>query len=178
MSTYTLHYFDLYARGEAIRLLLAHSGAKWEDHRIQFNDWPAIKPTMVGGQLPNLELADGTKLNQALAILRFLGAKHGYYPNDPWLAAQVDELVYGAMDVFEKLPAPLFAADKEPLIEAIMTTILPNFLKGIDKHFTTSKWLVGDKITIADFLIGSIYISYVANPNVGYGKDRYAQLLA
>ena len=34
MPEFTLHYFDLHVRGEAMRTLLAHASADWEDHRI------------------------------------------------------------------------------------------------------------------------------------------------
>jgi len=37
---------------------------------------------MVGGSVPNLELKDGTKIGNTNAIVRFLGSKHGYYPED------------------------------------------------------------------------------------------------
>jgi hypothetical protein len=37
-------------------MLLAHAGAQWEDKQIEFSEWPAIKPTVPGNQLPCLEL--------------------------------------------------------------------------------------------------------------------------
>ncbi len=45
-------YFDAYARGEGIRILLAHAKVNFEDNRIEFKDWPALKATMPGGQIP------------------------------------------------------------------------------------------------------------------------------
>ena len=46
----TLHYFDVYSRGEQIRLLLSHANVNYTDRRIQIADWPNIKPTMPGNQ--------------------------------------------------------------------------------------------------------------------------------
>ena len=62
MSEFTLYYFQLHGRGCAARALLTHSGTQFEDKQISFADWGALKPTMPGGQLPCLELADGTKM--------------------------------------------------------------------------------------------------------------------
>ena len=55
-TDYKLIYFKLYARGEAIRMLLSHSGCIWEDKGVEFSEWPALKPTVPGNQLPTLEL--------------------------------------------------------------------------------------------------------------------------
>jgi len=41
---------------------------------------------MAGGSMPNIEFKDGTKMGNTNAIVRMLGAKHGYYPDDPMLA--------------------------------------------------------------------------------------------
>ena len=47
-------------RGEPIRLLLTHAGANYKDERITFQDWPKIKPTVLGNSIPNLKLEDGS----------------------------------------------------------------------------------------------------------------------
>jgi hypothetical protein len=54
-------YFKFYARGEAIRMLLSHAGAPWEDNQIEVSEWPAIKPTVPGNQLPCLEILNTGK---------------------------------------------------------------------------------------------------------------------
>ena len=45
MPNYKLHYFNVTARADLIRLLFAVSGIDFEDHRIELDEWPAIKPT-------------------------------------------------------------------------------------------------------------------------------------
>lgn len=42
---YNLTYFDLAARAEQVRWILVEGGAKWIDTRVQFEDWPALKPS-------------------------------------------------------------------------------------------------------------------------------------
>lgn len=43
MPHYKLHYFNLRARGEIIRLIFAAAGVEYEDYRITFKDWPSVK---------------------------------------------------------------------------------------------------------------------------------------
>jgi glutathione S-transferase len=51
MPQYTLHYFDLRGRAEISRLIMNAAGIPYTEKRIQFQDWPAIKPTTVLGQV-------------------------------------------------------------------------------------------------------------------------------
>ena len=83
---FKLHYFDGYGRSEALRTMLAHAKVDYEDCRYSFEQWPPLKPTMVGGSMPNLEYPDGTKIGATNAIMRMIGAKCGYYPEDPMMA--------------------------------------------------------------------------------------------
>jgi len=108
-NVYTLHYFDGYARGEHIRLLLAHANIKFEDHRISFSEWPGtLKATMPGGSMPCLETKDGNKMGESIAILRFLGLTHGYYPTDFNEAWACDSLIDGYSDIFNKISGTAF----------------------------------------------------------------------
>jgi glutathione S-transferase len=61
-SDLKLYYFNLQARGELIRLILAAAGRSYEDIRFEFNQWPEYRPKMILGQCPVLELSDGTQL--------------------------------------------------------------------------------------------------------------------
>ncbi len=48
--------------------------------------WGAVKHTYPNGQVPALETPEGKVLSQSQSILRYLGRKYGYYPQDPELA--------------------------------------------------------------------------------------------
>ena len=44
-----LSYFPLHAKGEPIRMLLAHKGVSFTDKVVTFEEWPAVKATMPAG---------------------------------------------------------------------------------------------------------------------------------
>lgn len=46
-ASVTFHYFDLYARGEFIRVLLKLLKIDFIDHRISFEEWPSFKASGV-----------------------------------------------------------------------------------------------------------------------------------
>jgi len=48
----TLTYFGVYARAEPIRMLLNHARVDFEDRRISFEEWGALKSQMPAGQIP------------------------------------------------------------------------------------------------------------------------------
>ena len=64
-----IHYFDLMARAEPIRMMLSKKGIPFEDCRHTGEDWKAFKESGVleFGQMPMLEI-DGLKLVQTKAI--------------------------------------------------------------------------------------------------------------
>ena len=108
---YTLYYFNLYVRAEPSRMLLSKAGVNFEDRRIEFAEWPELKPTMPNAQVPALKLEDGTLMGESLCILRFLAQSHGFYPNDPKEAAVVDEALEAYQDLIGKMYKPFFASE-------------------------------------------------------------------
>ena len=113
----TLHYFPLYVRVEAVRMLLHYKNVEFTDNVISFADWGAAKPGFPNGQVPCLELGDGTKLGQSLAILRLLGKQHGMYPADAMAAYHVDSLIDEFNDTLGKIYKPAFFKPSEDAAE-------------------------------------------------------------
>lgn len=71
MVHYKVHYFNLRGRGEIIRLVLTAAGVEFEDRRVEFSEWPSLKPNTPLGSLPFVEIQDGDKklvLSQSTAI--------------------------------------------------------------------------------------------------------------
>ena len=69
-----LHYFDLMARAEPVRMMLTRAGVEFEDCRYTGEAWVAFKASGVleFGQMPMLEI-DGAKLTQSKAICDYVG---------------------------------------------------------------------------------------------------------
>lgn len=91
---FTLHYFNGRGRGECARLIFAAAKAEFVDDRLEDADWPgALKQNCPFGQLPALELKDGTFVAQSLSIIRFLGARFNLAGATDVQHAQVDALI-------------------------------------------------------------------------------------
>merc|ERR1719343_1871628 len=83
--TIKLTYFDIEGVAEQCRLALVLSGTEFEDKRVVFSEWPAMKPTTPYGQLPLLQIDDGPTRTQSNAILRWAGTlnpEKGLFPMD------------------------------------------------------------------------------------------------
>ena len=69
----TLHYFDLYGRGEIFRMLFSYLKVNYTDHRVEFSEWPSVKTSTLCefGVLPVLDI-NGKRLAQTRSILRYV----------------------------------------------------------------------------------------------------------
>merc|ERR1712062_176346 len=97
MPNIKLTYFDLRARAEPCRLLLAYAGAKYEDERLpapwdNVAPWAALKPNTPWGQVPLLAW-DGEVIAQSMACARFLAREYNLAGRTSMEMAQVDEII-------------------------------------------------------------------------------------
>ncbi|KAK2712884.1 hematopoietic prostaglandin D synthase-like [Artemia franciscana] len=156
-KTYKLTYFNLRAKGEPIRLILAYGNIQYEDNRIEFSDWPALKPKTPFGQLPVLEV-DGKPLAQSNAIARFLAKQCNLMPATDWEQAQADELADLANDIFTMTrPVNLVLvrddAKRQSAIPEVLASLAPLLDKVEARLLANSHgWLVGNKISWVDLL--------------------------
>jgi glutathione S-transferase len=79
-----LTYFDIEGAAEPTRLALVLSGTAFEDERVKFPDWAALKPTTPYGQLPLMSIDNGPVRTQSGAMLRYVGSSFSQtlYPPD------------------------------------------------------------------------------------------------
>lgn len=155
-----LSYFQLSGRAEAARLVLGHAGINFTDERIEFKDWPALKGTCPFGSLPVLELADGTRLCQSRAILRFIGKHTGLYPTDALAACKVDIIMDALEDINSKVNnvgKGLETAEKEKARkEAALNGEIKAAVAQLEAFLSTTSengYAVGSELTIADFYV-------------------------
>merc|ERR1711955_177621 len=116
MANIKLTYFDLRARGEPCRLLLAYGGLKYEDERIPppwdpATTWSTVKPTTPFGQLPLLQWGDEV-ICQSMACARFIAREVGLAGNTSMESAQVDEIIDVIQDLINAFVKLYFAKDE------------------------------------------------------------------
>jgi len=159
MSQIKLTYFDLRARAEPARLVLAYAGVKYIDDRIPAPwdnpaPWAAMKPTTPYGQTPLLQW-DGQVIAQSMTITRFLAAEFGLKGKNNLESAQVDEIVDTIEDVIGVTIKTHFETDPvkkaETVTELNKTAVLP-MLANIEKRLVSrgGQFLVGNTISLAD----------------------------
>ena len=68
-----LTYFNIQGAAEKVRLAFVLGAVPFDDVRVPFPEWPALKPTTPYGQLPLLTIDDGEPMAQSDAMLRYAG---------------------------------------------------------------------------------------------------------
>ena len=167
-----VYYFPVYARGEPIRMMLTHAKQPFEDNRIQMGDWGSMKNNtsmFEFGQMPMVELENGQRITQTKSILRSLGQKYGYYTSDPKEAWVIDSTMDATNEMFELFAIPILGfcpPEKKPaLLFELLTKQLPTFLERMEKRVSGKKFVCGDRITCADFLLGGLLTNTLGNEN-------------
>ncbi|XP_064153360.1 hematopoietic prostaglandin D synthase-like [Anguilla rostrata] len=150
MSLYKLIYFNMRGRAELSRYILAYAEIPFQDHRVEWTDWPSLKTSFPLEQLPVLEV-DGVELNQSLAIARFLAKEAGLTGTSRLEEAQADAMVESLNDF--TLMIPWREEDQElkkQKIDELFDCNAPKLLSFLDKHLGDGDWLVGNAVTWAD----------------------------
>lgn len=174
----TLHYFDLYARGEMIRMILTYHGQEFVDHRVTYEEWSTLSSTNLAefGQLPVLEI-DGLKLVESQSISRYLCQKFGYYPADNESIYWVESLCDLKNDIFNSVAKVAWSTDTEAL-EKVYREDIPWWLEKIEARLVRNGggdgWFVGESITRGDFEIFQLIWDGILRPGL---KEKFSHLL-
>lgn len=162
MPNYKLHYFNGKGRAELARYIFAAADAKYEDVRIEFQDWPALKPKLPFSQLPVLEV-DGVQVNQSVAIAHFLGREFTLAGKSNLedahclaLAEQMKDLLDGVVAFkFKETDETRKAEMQKAFEEGVMKTSLTALENYLKEHMSASGYIVGNDLTWADLAIYS-----------------------
>ncbi|KAM8924639.1 glutathione S-transferase P 1-like [Pelodytes ibericus] len=166
---YTLTYFPLRGRAEHIRLLLADQGIPYTEHEVTREDWISgdLKKNAVFGQLPKFQDGD-LQIYQSNAILRYLGRKHGVNGSNDKESTLIDMMNEGVEDMKLKYFKFLFVDNEENKEKYLneLSVQLAAFEKVLSKNSEGPKFLVGDKISYADYnLLDSLHSSLDLTPD-------------
>ena len=153
-----LTYFNLRARAEPARLLLAYGGIEYEDFRVtpafeKNEEWMALKPNTPYGSLPLLEW-DGVVLAQSLTIARFIAKEVGLAGGNVIERAQVDEIVDAVNDMLEVGVKAIFSEDEEQVKKYYGET-LPKSLGLLERRLIGrgGQYFVGNTLSWADIQV-------------------------
>lgn len=172
-----------------VRMALAFLDLPWDEQLTdaaarQSDAFAAITPMR---QIPVYVEADRT-LRDSQAILTYLAARHrpgdwdGHTPEERseialWLSHAANEIANGPAML--RLARQFGAVIAEAQAQAVTARILP----VINAHLSDHRWLVGDRLTIADLatspylaLAGEADIDLARWPAIGEWTDRIAAL--
>ena len=171
-TSYKLTYFNARGAAEVCRFIFAQAGVKYEDKRVEREEWPKLKPNTPTGQLPMLEV-DGKTLTGSGPIARYLGEKYGLAGSNDFENAQIAGILDFLQDFRKKMVATYFEKDEErkaKLQKALVEEDIPNFWgifeKWIQANNSDKGWIFGNNPTYADFSIYCV-LDYLikGNPN-------------
>jgi len=155
-----VYYGDMaFWRAEVVRIGLFVGDVPFEDIRDQKRVDLIAAGKLAFGAVPVLE-ADGKMLSQTQAMAVYAGKLAGIHPEDPWLAAKVDECLNGCTDVTGTIGATfrLPDAEKEAARAALIAEggRLAMHLGGLERICAENGscgFAVGSALTVADLAI-------------------------
>lgn len=151
----TLHYFDVWGRGEVLRMALHYAGVSFVDQRMTQEEWTAFKPRTEFQVCPIMDI-DGKTMSQTRAILRYICYKKGFYPANKEQTYFCESL----SDLVEDMRSPLLQAYSEGNEEKIAKAKepLPAQLLRLETRLQQSpdqgkSFFLGKSATMCDFMV-------------------------
>lgn len=144
-----------------VRLMLAFLGLEYQTHNLDLgvseqssDDYLRLNPF---GQAPVID-DNGVIIRDSQAILVYLAKKYGedrFWSNDPAELAQITSWLSTAANEMQNGPVRLRVHHKlgRPIDIKHATDITTKLLNIINGHLADKKWLVADKLSIADIAI-------------------------
>lgn len=168
-TSVVLRYFETRGRAEVIRLALEEAGLHYRQELHSPEQWPSIKSAGIEsglfpfGQVPSLSY-DGFHLVQSLAILRFLGQKHGFYPSKFEEQARV-EMITGASEDFKlRYGRLIYDPEFDQKKTEYLQKTLPEWLSHFNRWLVQNKgeYLVGNRLTTADLAMFDVLAAHLS----------------
>lgn len=156
MTHYKLTYFDFDGgRAEPVRIAFHAADLAFEDHRISFPEFGAMRKTTRFSSVPVLEI-DGTAVSQSNSMLRYVGKMAGLYPEDAIQALYCDETMDAVEDLLHYivqsfgLEGDALKAAREKLVDGWLSV----YLQGLDELLTRGgNYFADNRLTVADLKV-------------------------
>ena len=157
MASYKLTYFHAEAKAELTRFIFAQAGVKYEDVRLEFNEFPPLKPSTPFGHLPILEIDSKDTLAGADVIGRYLAEKFGLAGSSDMDNIKIagikdfqDEIVERMVQAFFEEDVAKKAEKNKQLSEKKICMHLEILEKVIKRNPAGGYWLYGPHVTYVD----------------------------
>ena len=169
--------------GEPIRIALHAAGLVFEDCRVPFGEWAALKathPSYAGG-LPVIEI-NGAMHNQSLAIIRWAGKQGGgkLYPVDPLQALVADKVMDTCADALNKCPGGSTDEEKKKAREEYSAGKLKGFFDMLNVAAVAAgpeAFIAGGtELTVADLTLYYFLLDMLRQGQVGEKAQRRADV--
>ncbi|POM71595.1 Glutathione S-transferase [Phytophthora palmivora] len=171
-------YFPIPARGELSRLVLTYGKIPFEDDRVDFSQWGAMKPNTPLGKLPLLEV-DGTSYCQSMAIVRYAAKLGGLYPEDPLECLRV-EMVSETLCELSADCIDIVFIEKDEIKKVQKTNTLLQetipFKLGVLTKLIKGDYFVGDKVSFADIQVFDLFENALSKFSAGFTATTYPEL--
>ncbi len=154
MPRYKLSYFDFDGgRAEPIRIAFHAGGIAFEDHRVSFAEFGALREQLRFKAVPVLEI-DGVTVTQSNAMCRYVGKLAGLYPEDPMQALYCDETLDAVEDISQRIGATMglkgqaLQDARQQLVQGALSTHIKGFgellARGGGNYFADGRLTVAD----------------------------------
>ena len=141
-------------------------------HKFGGTDTPEFRRMNPFGRVPVLKDGDEPAIFESCAILRYLAAKYGdggpFWPADAADRAQVDKWAeWGKLNLALSFTVPIFwsvvrtsAADRDTVALERAIDHFNNQISYLDAQLEGREFVAGDKLTLADIVIGHVLYRY------------------
>lgn len=119
---------------------------------------PAFLAKFPTGQVPAVEFADGRRLTQSNAIIRYLARGSSLLPEDGFTQAQVDEWLFWEQYEHEPTIAVCrfhmrYLGKPKEALDPTRVARGETALDRMETHLDANGWFVGDGLTVADIAL-------------------------
>ncbi|KAJ3283700.1 Glutathione S-transferase Mu 3 [Rhizoclosmatium sp. JEL0117] len=166
--TAVLGYWAIRGLAAPIRYMLEYTKTPYEDKLYTQGDdlsraeWTDVKPTM-DLAFPNLPyfMEGELKITQSNAIIRYIAEKNNLAGNTPAERAVVDMIANELYELRERFTDMCYSKAFEE-IKPRHVYHAPAWLQKFDKFLGTKKWICGESITYADFILYEVICQNLA----------------
>ena len=179
MAHYKLTYFNMDGRAAPVRIAFHAAGIDFEDIRIDFPDFMAMRDSLRFGCLPTLEI-DGQVVTQSNAMARYVGKLAGLYPEDDLQALYCDEAMGAIEDLLHAL-TPTFGLEGDELKAARKKFVdgwLTRIVKGLGELIERGgDYIADNRLTVADLKV-AILIRWLGSGQLDHVPADFVERLA